>query len=44
MKVLMTGSNGMLGQSIKKTMISNGVQVFGIDKTDADFCFDLLGQ
>lgn len=42
MKVLLTGSNGMLGQAIKKVLSSDEVQVFGIDKTDADFCFDLL--
>ena len=42
MKVLLTGSNGMLGQAIEKAMASDKVQVFGIDKTDADFCFDLL--
>ena len=42
MKVLLTGSNGMLGQAIKKTLNSNEVEVFGIDRADADFCFDLL--
>ena len=44
MKVLLTGSNGMLGQAVKKALISNEMQVLGIDRTDSDFCFDLLND
>ena len=42
MKVLLIGSNGMLGQAVKKALDSNGIQVFGVDKADSDFCFDLI--
>ncbi len=44
MRILLTGSNGMLGQAVRKAMNSDEVQIFGIDKTDADFCFDLLND
>lgn len=44
MKVLLLGSNGMLGQAIKKRLVLDGEKVFGVDRTDAEFCFDLTND
>lgn len=41
MRALILGINGMLGQSIFRRMISDGIEVLGIDRSNADWCFDL---
>ena len=44
MKVLLLGSNGMLGQALKKQLKSDGMKLYGVDRENADFCFDLLND
>lgn len=44
MKVLLLGSNGMLGQMIKRQLIVDGVDLYCVDKFEADYCFDLLND
>ncbi|MBO7081562.1 MAG: SDR family oxidoreductase [Neisseriaceae bacterium] len=40
MKILLLGSNGMLGQSINKVFSDKGINVITAAKRDADYCFD----
>lgn len=44
MKVLLLGINGMLGQAIKKQLKADGIELYGVDREEADFCFDLLND
>ncbi len=44
MKVLLLGSNGMLGQAVKKELRSAGHTVKETDRSNADYCFDLLND
>lgn len=42
--VLVLGANGMLGQALKKAFVKAGYVVYGIDRRETDFCFDLLND
>lgn len=42
MRILLLGSNGMLGQSIKKQLTAGGGKVYGVDRSQAEYCFDLM--
>ncbi|MCI8566626.1 MAG: SDR family oxidoreductase [Lachnospiraceae bacterium] len=42
MKILLLGSNGMLGQSIRRQFTAEGVGLYGVDRVHAEYCFDLL--
>lgn len=42
MKVLLLGSNGMLGQAVRKKLEVLDIQVLGIGRAHSDFCFDLI--
>ncbi len=42
MKILLLGSKGMLGQSIRRQFTAEGMQLFGVDRAQAEYCFDLL--
>lgn len=44
MKILLLGSNGMLGQSIKKEALESNIEIIGVDRTDADYTFDLTND
>lgn len=41
MKVLLLGSNGMLGQAIYKKFLSLGLEIYSAARDNADFCLDL---
>ncbi|NBK93790.1 SDR family oxidoreductase [bacterium 1XD21-13] len=41
MRALILGINGMLGQSIFRRMALNDIEVLGVDRSNADWCFDL---
>lgn len=40
MKVLLLGSNGMLGQAISKELTANGFICISADRVNGDYCFD----
>lgn len=44
MKVLLLGANGMLGQAIKARLQNSGYLVKGVDRSNTDYCFDLLND
>ncbi len=42
--VLLLGSNGMLGQAVRKQLLADGYNLKCVDKWEADYCFDLLND
>ncbi len=44
MKILLLGAKGMLGQSIAKTALTQGIELIGVDREGTDYNFDLLND
>ena len=44
MSILLLGSQGMLGQALKKCLVENNCEVIGVDRVDSDYCFDVLND